>query len=164
MACTRDHTTGGRMTNRMMPGMIHCTLTALMIGLGCASLALADGGPAASTPGDQGVEERAVPQFGTSGKTGVTQGFVLQDSQIVAKPGYVLERRPDGSVVARQITSGGRGSSYKLDCTCPGKGGGDCVPSSSGDVAVCSKSASDPCRNECTWAPGLTSPLQLRPQ
>lgn len=161
------------MTNRMMPaGMIHCTLAVLTIGFGCAALALADEGSAPSTPGDQGVEERAVPRIGSPGglfpKTGVAQGFVLQGSQIIAKPGYVLERRPDGSVVARQATGAYRGLSSKFECNCPntkdGRSQGTCEPSASGDIAVCSKSPGEPCRVDCGWKAGLTSPVPIRPQ
>jgi hypothetical protein len=76
-------------------------------------------------------------------------GFAVQGNQLKAMTGYVLEKGPNNQVMARRAGGGGLGA---ISATCGCSKAGSCDASSSGDVAVCSKSAGNPCLGACEWS------------
>ena len=69
-------------------------------------------------------------------------------NQLKAKPGYILEKGPNNTVVARQI-GGAPGTSVTLQCLCGSTG--FCKEDHAKDVAVCYKDALGPCQTKCAW-------------
>lgn len=117
------------------------------------------------TPGDDpsGIQSRGV----SPGR----QGVIVQDDQLRAAPGYVLEKGPYNQMTAKQKAGGG--PSMSLNCGCV-QGTGNCFPNVSNtgfgappgptDVAVCAKSPNGPCSGQCgwTWAPTKAEPPRGR--
>lgn len=76
-------------------------------------------------------------------------GFVAQGSKLVAQPGFHFNMKGSNAVTAMRIGGGGLGAS--LECVCIGRHG-LCDASASDDVAVCSKSPTEPCTGNCRWS------------
>jgi hypothetical protein len=113
--------------------------------------------PTEQPPATGDVQERGVP----------LQGVIVQDNQLRAAPGFVLEKGANNQMMARQKAGGG--DSLLLSCGCV-QGTGNCVPSISNtgfmtpsgptDVAVCAKSANGPCSGQCGWT---VAPMKVGP-
>ena len=124
-----------------------CESTELVL-VADASAATGEG----SSPPDD-VQERAVPRMGAPGMPPPQfEGGVLEGNRLRIKPGYTLERKPDGTAMLRP--SGG-GSGFKMSCRCTKTGG--CFMQADSHSAWCS---SDGCKGDCQMRviTGLTSP------
>jgi hypothetical protein len=99
-----------------------------------------------STPQATTSTQRAAPA--TRKTTVDTSGVTVQGAKVKANSGFVLEVKQN-QVSARKI---GGGLGLALDCVCK-YGTGNCEPSSSGDQAVCTKTAGAPCLGQCTFVP-----------
>lgn len=113
----------------------------------------------ASTPSGEGsnppddVQERAVPRMGAPGMPPPQfEGGVLEGNRLRIKPGYTLERKPDGTAMLRP--SGG-GNGFKMSCRCTKTGG--CFMQADTHSAWCTP---DSCKGDCQMRviTGLTSP------
>jgi hypothetical protein len=113
----------------------------------------------ASTPSGEGsnppddVQERAVPRMGAPGMPAPQfEGGVLEGNRLRIKPGYTLERKPDGTAMLRP--SGG-GNGFKMSCRCTKTGG--CFMQADTHSAWCTP---DGCKGDCQMRviTGLTSP------
>ena len=113
----------------------------------------------ASTPSGEGspppddVQERAVPRMGAPGMPAPQfEGGILEGNRLRIKPGYKLERQPDGTAMLRP--SGG-GNGFKMSCRCTKTGG--CFMQADTHSAWCS---ADTCKGDCQMrvVTGITSP------
>lgn len=108
-------------------------------------------GEGSNPPGD--VQERAVPRMAPPGMpVPQFEGGVLEGNRLRIKPGYTLERKPDGTAMLRP--SGG-GNGFKMSCRCTKTGG--CFMQADSHSAWCT---GDTCKGNCQMRviTGLTSP------
>lgn len=137
----------------------------MAIGFGGTATVWADEPTKPSDGSEQGVQERAVPEMRIPGVVpGATlapkpEGVIIQGNRLTAAPGFVLQKGPNNTVSAKRA---GGASSGSWSCSCKGTGG-SCDGSSSGDVAVCSKSPSGPCVGECQWKLGVSGAVGRLP-
>jgi hypothetical protein len=81
-------------------------------------------------------------------------GATVVGTKLTASSGYVLQRVPNApNQIAIRRADGTGGSSATCKCT---QGTGSCGLTISGDVAICSKSASNPCGDKCEWSTAAT--------
>jgi hypothetical protein len=88
-------------------------------------------------------------------KTTSTSGVSVRGDKATAATGYVLEVNQN-QVTARKAGGGPGGLGAALDCVCK-YAHGACEPSSSGDQAVCVKTAGSPCGGKCEFVPSKPS-------
>jgi hypothetical protein len=108
-----------------------------------------------SNPPDD-VQERAVPHMTPPGMPAPKfEGGVLEGNRLRIKPGYTLERKPDGTALLRP--SGG-GNGFKMSCRCTKTGG--CFMQADSHSAWCTP---DGCKGDCQMRviTGITSPGML---
>lgn len=99
------------------------------------------------------VQERAVPRMGVPGMPAQQfEGGVLEGNRLRIKPGYTLERHPDGTAMLRP--SGG-GNGFKMSCRCTKTGG--CMMQADSHSAWCTP---DGCTGDCQMrvVTGFASP------
>ena len=113
----------------------------------------------ASTPSGEGsnppddVQERGVPRMGVPGAPAPQfEGGILEGNRLRIKPGYKLERQPDGTAMLRP--SGG-GNGFKMSCKCTKTGG--CMMQADTHTAWCT---TDGCTGDCQMrvVTGFASP------
>lgn len=105
------------------------------------------------TPPSDDVQERAVPRMGAPGMpVPQFEGGVLEGNRLRIKPGYILERKPDGTALLRPA---GGGNGFKMSCRCTKTGG--CFMQADTHSAWCS---SDGCTGDCQMRviTGMMSP------
>jgi len=101
------------------------------------------------------IEGVTVPQkVAPSGRSQIIEGVTVRRNKATAQPGYILEKGPNNTVVARRI-GGSPSTSVSLDCKCGSTG--FCKTDSDADIAVCFKNPGVPCQTACNWANPLSS-------
>ncbi|MFO0769142.1 MAG: hypothetical protein U0231_20690, partial [Nitrospiraceae bacterium] len=113
----------------------------------------ASAGPSEGTNPPDDVQERAVPRMGAPGMpVPQFEGGVLEGNRLRIKPGFTLERKPDGTALLRP--SGG-GNGFNMSCRCTKTGG--CFMHADSHSAWCSP---DGCKGDCQMrvTTGIVSP------
>ena len=88
------------------------------------------------------------------------QKVIRQGNQLRAAPGYRL-KKGRGNQVLVLGTKGDTGGDV-IECGC--SAAGECVSSTSGDTAICSKSSNTPCHGTCSWGdPVIVTPEPASP-
>jgi len=85
------------------------------------------------------------------------KSVTVRGNQLIAMPGYILEKGPGNTVVARRI-DGAPSTNVTAKCECASTG--FCKKDQEGSVAVCYKDPGGPCQTKCEWDKGseISSP------